>query len=84
MAVDLLARLNIFATLVSQDKLVELVRAIWDRGVARGELRGDVDPEVAIDLIFGPAMYRLVAGHAPLDDTAAEAVIDAAIRGLAH
>ena len=42
------------------------------------------NPEVAIDLIFGPAMYRLVAGHAPLDDTAAEAVVDAAIRGLAH
>ena len=62
----------------------ELVRAIWDRGVARGELRADVDPEVAIDLIFGPAMYRLVAGHAPLDDTAAEAVVDAAIRGLAR
>jgi AcrR family transcriptional regulator len=62
----------------------ELVRAIWDRGVARGELRADVDPEVAIDLIFAPAMYRLVAGHAPLDDTAAEAVVDAAIRGLAH
>jgi AcrR family transcriptional regulator len=62
----------------------ELVRAIWDRGVARGELRADVDPEVAIDLIFGPAMYRLVAGHAPLDDTAADAVVDAAIRGLTH
>jgi len=62
----------------------ELVRAIWDRGVARGELRAGVDPEVAIDLIFGPAMYRLVAGHAPLDDTAADAVVDAAIRGLAH
>ena len=62
----------------------ELVRAIWNRGVARGELRADVDPEVAIDLIFGPAMYRLVAGHAPLDDTAADAVVDAAIRGLAH
>ena len=62
----------------------ELVRAIWDRGVARGELRADVDPEAAIDLIFGPAMYRLVAGHAPLDDGAAEAVIDAAIRGLAR
>src|SRR5882757_5581585 len=60
----------------------QLVRAIWDRGVARGELRADVDPEVAIDLIFGPAMYRLVAGHAPLDDTAADAVVDAAMRGL--
>ena len=60
-----------------------LVRVIWDRGVARGELRGDVDPEVAIDLVFGPAMYRLVAGHAPLDDAAADAIVDAAVRGLA-
>ena len=60
-----------------------LVRAIWDRGVARGELRPDTDPEAAIDLVFGPAMYRLVAGHAPLDDAAADAIIDAALRGLA-
>ena len=60
-----------------------LVRSIWDRGVARGELRPDTDPEAAIDLVFGPAMYRLVAGHAPLDDAAAETIIDAALRGLA-
>jgi len=70
-----------------RDRLVgsrrRLVRAIWDRGVARGELRADVDPEVAIDLVFGPAMYRLVAGHAPLDDAAADAIVDAAVRGLA-
>ncbi len=71
-----------------RDRLVgsrrRLVRAIWDRGVARGELRPDVDPEVAIDMVFGPAMYRLVAGHAPLDDAAADAIVDAAIRGLAR
>jgi AcrR family transcriptional regulator len=70
-----------------RDRLVgsrrQLVRAIFDRGVARGELRGDVDPEAAIDLVFGPAMYRLVAGHAPLDDAAADAIVDVAIRGLA-
>ncbi|OBH04192.1 MULTISPECIES: TetR/AcrR family transcriptional regulator [unclassified Mycobacterium] len=62
----------------------ELVRAILDRGVARGELRPDVDSEAAIDLIFGPAMYRLVAGHAPLDRNAADAIVDAAMRGLAR
>ncbi|MDT7665124.1 MAG: hypothetical protein QOD04_4680, partial [Pseudonocardiales bacterium] len=70
-----------------RDRLVgsrrRLVRAIWDRGVARGELRSDVDPEVAIDLVFGPAMYRLVAGHAPLDDTAADAIVAVAMGGLA-
>src|SRR5271157_1487820 len=62
----------------------QLVRAIWDRGVARGELRPNVDPEVAIDLIFGPAMYRLVAGHAALDDVSADHIVDVAMRGLAR
>jgi hypothetical protein len=61
-----------------------LVRAIWDRGVARGELRPDAAPEAAIDTVFGPAMYRLVAGHAPLDDAAADAIVDVAMRGLAR
>jgi AcrR family transcriptional regulator len=62
----------------------ELVRAILDRGIARGELRPDIDPEVATDLIFGPPMYRLIAGHAPLNDRAADAIVDAAMRGLAR
>ena len=71
-----------------RDRLVgsrrRLGRAIWDRGVARGELRADVDREAALDLVFGPAMYRLIAGHAPLDDVAADAIVDVAIRGLAR
>ena len=62
----------------------EIMRAILRRGIARGELRPDVDPEVAIDLIFGPAMYRLVAGHAPLNAASADAIVDAAMRGLAR
>jgi AcrR family transcriptional regulator len=61
----------------------ELGRAIWERGVSRGELRPDVDRELAVDLIFGPAMYRLLASHAPLDEATADAVVDAAMRGLA-
>lgn len=61
----------------------QLGRTILDRGIARGELRADIDPEAAIDLVFGPAIYRLVAGHAPLDDDAADAIVDLAIRGLA-
>jgi len=69
-----------------RDRLVDsrrrMVRAIWDRGVARGELSPDVDPEVAIDLVFGPAMYRLVARHAPLDRNAADQIVDTAMRGL--
>ncbi len=59
-----------------------VMETIWDRGVARGELRADVDRDVAIDLIIGPALYRLMASHDTLDDAAADAITDAAIRGL--
>jgi AcrR family transcriptional regulator len=69
-----------------RDRLVgtrrDLVRVIWERGVARGQLRADLDPEIAMDLVFGPAMYRLLAGHAPLDDAVADAVIATAVRGI--
>ncbi|HEX7825130.1 MAG TPA: TetR/AcrR family transcriptional regulator [Mycobacterium sp.] len=58
-------------------------RAIWDRGVARGELRADVDPEIGIDVVFAPAIYRLVTGSGPLSDAAAEAIVVAALSGLA-
>ena len=61
-----------------------MMHAILDRGIARGELRPDVDKEAAIDLIFGPAMYRLVAGHAPLNGRAADAIVHAAMCGLAR
>ncbi|WP_253946947.1 TetR-like C-terminal domain-containing protein [Mycolicibacterium rhodesiae] len=60
-----------------------LMRTIWDRGVQRGELRGDLDPTTALDQLIGPMLYRLLLGHAPLDDAAADAVVDSAMRGLA-
>jgi AcrR family transcriptional regulator len=65
------------------DSRRELFRAIWARGVARGELRDDLDPDAAIDLMIGPALYRRMMGHAPLTQEAADTIIDAAVRGLA-
>ncbi len=61
-----------------------VLASICERGVARGELRDDIDPDVAVDLLIGPALYRLMAGHAGLDDAAADAIVDAAIRGLSR
>lgn len=58
------------------------VTEIWRRGVARGEFRDDVDPAIAMDMIFAPIVYRLVAGHAPLTAALAEPLVDAALRGL--
>jgi len=59
------------------------VRKIWDRGVARGELDQDLDPEVALDLIFGPAMYRRATGHGGLTPADADAIVAIAMRALA-
>ncbi|HZA09692.1 hypothetical protein [Mycobacterium sp.] len=38
----------------------------------------------ALDLVFGPAVYRLVTGHARLDAAAADAIVDAAMRGMSR
>jgi AcrR family transcriptional regulator len=59
------------------------VTKIWDRGVARGELDPNVDPEVALDLIFGPAIYRMATGHAGLTPADADAIAATAMRALA-
>ena len=59
------------------------VTTIWQRGVARGEFRDDVDADVAMDMIFAPIVYRLLAGHAPLSRSLAESLVNAALGGLA-
>lgn len=60
----------------------ELIRQMWRDGVERGELRTDIDVEVAQDVLFGAIIFRLVSGHAPLTPTEAEAIADAALTGL--
>jgi AcrR family transcriptional regulator len=65
------------------DSRRQVFRTIWERGVARGELRADADLDAAIDILIGPALYRLMMGHAPLTDEAADALVNAALRGLA-
>jgi AcrR family transcriptional regulator len=59
------------------------VAKIWNRGVARGELDANVDPDVALDLIFGPAMYRMAIGHAGLTPADADVIVATAMRALA-
>ena len=60
----------------------DAVRAIWDRGVTRGEIRDDIDSDVGLDLIFGPMVSRLLTGHAPLNDAQADAMMNVAFRAV--
>ena len=57
-------------------------REILELGVERGELRDDLDLEVAVDVLYGPIYYRMLVGHAPLDDDFADALADHIFAGL--
>jgi len=55
---------------------VEEVRRLVERGIARGDLRPDIDVEMANELLFGPVYYRLLLSGGPLDAKLAERIVD--------
>lgn len=79
--IDPAVRQEIRAHLVTPRR--DLMMAVWARGVARGQLRADVDPDAAVDMLIGPMLYRLLIEHAPLDDAVADTIVDTAMRGIA-
>jgi AcrR family transcriptional regulator len=58
-------------------------RELIQAGQQRGEIPTDVDPDAAIDLIYGPLYYRLLFRHLPLDADFAETIVRRALHGLA-
>lgn len=56
----------------------EVIRA----GMARGELRADLDLELVMDQLFGPIYHRLIFGHQPLGADLAHGVLDQLLRGI--
>jgi AcrR family transcriptional regulator len=60
----------------------DAARVMWRRGVDRGEIREEVDGEIVLDLIYGPMIFRLLAGHGSLNDHEAEAIVEAVFGGL--
>jgi AcrR family transcriptional regulator len=59
--------------------LAEVLR----RGVERGDLRPDLDLELALDVLGGPLFYRLLVTGGPIDEQLAEGVTDLILRGFA-
>jgi AcrR family transcriptional regulator len=60
----------------------DAARVMWRRGVARKEIREDIDVEIILDLIYGPTIFRLLAGHGPLNDGESAAMIEAVFGGI--
>jgi AcrR family transcriptional regulator len=63
-------------------------RPIVERSIARGEIPAASDPELILDMLYGPLYHRYLHGHLPLNDrfavgvasmTAAAAVAGAAV-----
>ena len=58
-------------------------RRLLEKAMHNGELRANLDIEVALDLIYAPVFYRLLMGHAPLDAAFTDGVITHVLDGLA-
>jgi AcrR family transcriptional regulator len=50
------------------------LRALQERGRSAGELAADADLDMLVDMAYGVLYYRLLVGHAPLDEKAAQSL----------
>jgi hypothetical protein len=46
----------------------EAAKAALQRGIDRGELQSNLDPEVLVDALYGPLIYRMHTGYYPIDN----------------
>jgi AcrR family transcriptional regulator len=60
----------------------EATGVVFDRGVKRGELDLYLNRELVLDMIYGPAVYRLMVGHAPLEAKLADEMVSILFGGL--
>jgi AcrR family transcriptional regulator len=57
-------------------------RGVLEQGIARGELRPDLDLDVVMDALYGPIYFRLLTRHLPLDAAFADRLADHVLRGI--
>lgn len=57
-------------------------RALLETAVHSGEIKHPDNIEAVLDMIYGPIFYRLLTGHAPLDNGFSDAIIDIIFGGI--
>jgi AcrR family transcriptional regulator len=84
--VDEMSRNAEFAA-VARDRFLSgrrtALRAVFDRGVKRGDLRGELDVDFALDILGGPLFYRLMITGGPIDERLAVNIVELIMRGFA-
>jgi AcrR family transcriptional regulator len=84
--VDAMSRDAQLARFVREGFLAErraALRVVLERGTARGDLRSDLDLELALDVLGGPLFYRLLVTGGPIDQALANGVVELILRGFA-
>jgi AcrR family transcriptional regulator len=61
---------------------VQEVSSVITRGIQRGDLREDLDPELVHELLFGPLYYRLLLSGQPLEAPFADQIVDSVLHSL--
>jgi hypothetical protein len=56
------------------------MREAFARARTRGEIRSDLDVELALDMLTGPFYYRALFGHAPITRRTIREVVDYMLR----
>ena len=54
----------------------EAAKQILRDGIARGELRHDLDPDTTLDILYGPLYYRFLVTHTPTSPRHADRLLD--------
>ena len=57
-------------------------RALVEQGIANGQLRPDLDPDLTVDVLFGAMIFRLFNGEKPLKGAAARKVATTVLRAV--
>jgi hypothetical protein len=58
-------------------------RQVLERGVTRGDLQEDLDFELALDLLSGPLVFRMLFTGGRIDERLTHGVVEAVLRGFA-
>jgi len=53
------------------------------RGIGRGELDPDVEPDMLVDMVVGPVFHRQLISRRPVDEAWIRSLVERAVRGCA-
>lgn len=54
----------------------DAAKRILRDGIARGELRDDLDPDTTLDILYGPLYYRFLVTHTPMSPRHTDQLLD--------